>query len=352
MPVVQWLTVVVCIVFSGSGFADDTRIGNGGRYTAAEFIARGYVIHSYLTQTQTQDHVLSPHDLLRFSQALAKTRVEVLNEQLRDSLGAIVDARTIDDPNLPGQKMIQLNESAWDEILKNHTGVYRLIFHEYLWVLGFDDTNYKISARVKFFPNVSSPTPTTRTCGTEGNLYNRLIDCAKPTEQGGFEELATRMVLVPESDDPLGSFDLPQFFQWRLVTRTADRQQIWLDVGGNIIWTDTDDSGQPYGHPGNPQASVLPYGASNECVNEAVHLKANIVGSFELPTPQQWSDSAKRGLLSVVPNLKGRTFHVRAPRGLRTDAAVQFTEDSFSVIGIAYDARLNYRCVLRVPGIN
>ena len=294
----HFILVAVSLTPGLSEARNGNEIGNGGNLVAQEFIARGYVVHSYLSQLPAGKQILTPAQLVTFEKALKVTRVEALDEQLYDHLGAPVDARTIDDPKMPGQKMVQLNNQAWKDILDSRQGVYKLVFHEYLWVIGLDDTNYVISRRADFSANVPAPTPIVRTCGLTGKIEERIHDCAKPQEKGGFEELATRLVPVPVSGDPLERFDQPQFYTWRLVSRSADKLALWRDETSGMLWTDT-----------SPKGDMLLVDAYKLCgANNGADLKAGLTLPFRAPNREDFNIAIKHGIAKALPNVVGVRF--------------------------------------------
>lgn len=264
-------------------------IGNGGSLIAQEFIARGYVVNSFLMALPADKQILTTDQLKRLEFALIDTRVEVLEEQLFDRFGTPVDARTIDDPRRAGRKMIQLNGPKWKEILDSLQGVYRLVFHEYLWVIGLDDTNYVISRRADFSANVPSPTPIVRTCGLSGTVSERIRHCARPVEQGGFEELATRLHPVATSNDPIDQFDQPQFHTWRLVSRNAERATVWRDEASGLMWADIVPTGEAtlsdaYVYCSKPNAETI-----------------GINQRFRIPLRSDFIIAISHGLAAVLP---------------------------------------------------
>jgi len=138
---------VVAALFSSIAFAGHE--SGGGAAIAGEFIARGHeVLHYLMKSTSPQDRILSPDQLSEFLTSLSTTRVEVVETPLQDPQGLEVDAVTIDDPKFPGKAMIELNHQRWTENLLADIGVYRLVFHEFLRVLGVKDDNFVVSRRL------------------------------------------------------------------------------------------------------------------------------------------------------------------------------------------------------------
>jgi len=144
------LTSIALFFSAGNAVATTGHESNGGNMIGSEFISRGYLIHDYLSHLSGSNTILLPGQLDSFEQALIHTRVEVLDQPLHDSLGDPVDAVTTDDPENLGYKLIELNQTSWQAILVNNAEVYRLIFHEYLWAMGLDDTNFRISHALQY----------------------------------------------------------------------------------------------------------------------------------------------------------------------------------------------------------
>ncbi len=129
----------------GDGDEVQGRETHGGEVIASVFIAKGYKIYSHIALLNGQSAVLGEADLELFRKALGSTRVDPIPGPLEDSQGAVVDARTGDDPLNPGTKVIELDLAAWEHYFSGSIDVYKLVFHEYLWASGLDDTNYRIS---------------------------------------------------------------------------------------------------------------------------------------------------------------------------------------------------------------
>jgi hypothetical protein len=122
---------------------------HGGDKLASLFIAKGYRIFDHLSALGPEEAILMPQELDALLEALRTTRVDPVDHPLTDSAGDVVEARTSDDPLHPGRKLIELDRARWETSFSRGADVYRLVFHEYLWALGLDDGNYRLSNRLR-----------------------------------------------------------------------------------------------------------------------------------------------------------------------------------------------------------
>lgn len=126
------------------------RITLGGDRISQSFTTKGYAVYDYIKDraNSTGADLLTPDELERFHTALAETRVDAITGPLIDGLGAQVAARTGNDPQKPGSKLIELDRAQWENFFSTNADVNKLVFHEYLWASGIDDTNYRVSSRL------------------------------------------------------------------------------------------------------------------------------------------------------------------------------------------------------------
>ncbi len=129
---------------------------HGGDRLASIFVSKGYRIYAHLMALDPGLAPLAAGDIARLRDALEATRIDPVDLKLVDSAGDQVDARVIDDPLYRGRKAIQLDRARWEDWFSKGADVYRLVFHEYLWVLGFDDANYRISNQLGLFDDPPS----------------------------------------------------------------------------------------------------------------------------------------------------------------------------------------------------
>lgn len=278
--------LTVAVAFNGrTAFANE--VNNGGDYVAAEFVARGYVVLGKLRALQGEAQILSSGDTARLALALEQTRVASIDAPVfLDADGVPCDARNAPDPDALGARMIELKRSAWLTLLSDHANVYRLIFHEYLRILGIDDDNYKVSHRLTL---TEGETIEVRTCGVTGSIAERVTACGLPVELGGFGPLAVKSVPANDPSDPFGDQDSPAFFVWRLVTRDAQKKQLWLDEATGVVWSACSDLKLPNS------------GANSMCRDPAQgrELKAGLPIAFQLPSYDDVQRGALHGLLRL-----------------------------------------------------
>lgn len=132
--------MVVFTVTTHIAAADDSGVGagGGGDTYSQEFVALGYDILQRLGQSPIPEI-----DRSRF--ALAVTQVKV---QSKDSLtlgGYNVDAINYPDPMSP---RIELSRAGWDRLQSLPHERTFLVLHEYLGILGIDDSRYQISHKI------------------------------------------------------------------------------------------------------------------------------------------------------------------------------------------------------------
>ncbi len=135
-----------------------------------------------------------------------------------------------------------------------------------------------------------------KTCGTDGaTLDERIAHCARPVEEGGFGEKATRKFEVPpaEGEDPIDEGDTPTTYEWKLVTRNSARAQVWLDVTTGLVWSDR-----------SVDFMVQPF-AYDYCVEPK--LSGTVTGDlpleFRLPEASDYELASAHGLFAVLPHM-------------------------------------------------
>ena len=128
--------------------------GHGGDPLAAEFVAKGWQLYEHLAMHNDLAPDLTFTDLEHLKSVLKTTRIEPVDYDLYDEYGASVQARVLPDPLIapkPSHQtplVIQVNRPGLYEFLRNGQDLSRLVLHEYLWIIGKDDANYKISSRL------------------------------------------------------------------------------------------------------------------------------------------------------------------------------------------------------------
>lgn len=109
-------------------------VGNGGDQIAIEFVDLATSVLSYLKQVRPPQI-----DLARLEKAISTVLVESTDEALV-LRGAVKDAI-----NFPEEAKILVNRSAWAKRNNDRTRAV-LALHEYLGILGVDDTAYRVSS--------------------------------------------------------------------------------------------------------------------------------------------------------------------------------------------------------------
>lgn len=118
---------------AGGGGMDSS----GGDGFALEFVQ---IAHELLTQLSSDTTSSSQKvNLEQLSKAIETTRVESVDENL------ILDGVLKDAINSPSQKLITINRKSW-EAMQNPRSKVALVLHEYLGIMGTDDTKYQLSS--------------------------------------------------------------------------------------------------------------------------------------------------------------------------------------------------------------
>ena len=138
---------LITLLISSANSAYAHKVGNGGDYLRATYIAMGKSTLKYLNDTKEGNEILSKHGLSssRLEDTLDINLIKVTEQTLIDNTGSVVDALGIVD-------LVTLNSSAWFEHFQNGRDVYYLVFHEMLRSAGVNDDNYIISKQLKNFP--------------------------------------------------------------------------------------------------------------------------------------------------------------------------------------------------------
>jgi hypothetical protein len=110
-------------------------VGNGGDVAALEFVDIATQLLDYLNWIGSKEI-----DTTKFSWALENTKVESTSQELT------LNRLPKDAINYPLEKKIIFNRDKWKSIGAEQRAA--LAFHEYLGILGIDDTGYKISKKI------------------------------------------------------------------------------------------------------------------------------------------------------------------------------------------------------------
>lgn len=130
-------------------------------------------------------------------------------------------------------------------------------------------------------------------CGKRGSIDERIADCARPVEQGGLGEAATRVY----------STSIGEVFVWRLVTAASSGHQVWRDETpfldkGRLIWSDASD------------ATMNHWLASEYCENHdrGANAKGSMRAKYRLPDADEFRLSESHGLRQILPNVAEHSF--------------------------------------------
>jgi len=116
-----------------SSVASATKIvGNGGDVFALEFVAVASDVYDYMVSTEAP-----AINLPALRQAILDTKIESTEESL--SLNGVPK----DAINYPSESRIIFNRLRWSEISETQKPAF--VLHEYLGILGVDDSSYKYS---------------------------------------------------------------------------------------------------------------------------------------------------------------------------------------------------------------
>lgn len=123
------------------------RVNNGGEQVAGEFTRLAHVVLNALERLPHSEQILTVADLDRLERAIAEVRVNAVPGPLRDNSGRLVNARVLMASEFR-DTVIEIDEARWIAAMEARRPLARLVLHEYLRVLGHDDDNYRISARL------------------------------------------------------------------------------------------------------------------------------------------------------------------------------------------------------------
>ncbi len=224
--------------------------GNGGDGYALEFMALG--------RKAAGEVRLHPDP--RISEDSLRKAIETTNVTTKERLE--LQGVEVDAINYPEQKRIELNRSRWKEYGLDQKAA--LVLHEYLGVIGLDDSKYEISGKYFLASSQEGPQNTTSTSTREveeedkgnnfsmgigagynvfGSNMGKLYDASAPginlrlgyafssyfTVRAGFMQDAFKS--VPEVEEPtamsLNSVNLSLQYHW--VQSRYLREQVGID---------------------------------------------------------------------------------------------------------------------------
>lgn len=147
--------LIGCSEFSVNQEGDPTEVenhghsvGNGGSFLIQEFIYYGKKA-AEVVKLQNSDHN-EENDILeltdsQFFEVVSKTPIIVSSQPFLDNRGSEVDARLIE---FRGEKALELYDEPWLKRLAYPDKMFRLVFHEYLRVLGINDDQDQVSSKL------------------------------------------------------------------------------------------------------------------------------------------------------------------------------------------------------------
>jgi len=112
-----------------------TEVGNGGDIISQEFITTGYRIAGALR--------VNPIDGVSADEFLMK----VATVQVYSKDKVMLNGEEVSAANFPSQNKIYVSKARWKATRNILLRAY-LVFHEYLWMMGINDTNYKVSHKL------------------------------------------------------------------------------------------------------------------------------------------------------------------------------------------------------------
>ena|GEM_PF-2595301 len=109
-------------------------IGNGGEIREIDLLTIIKKIKTFLLTEQGQKYFPSVNEA-QLAETISKTKIQVLNEDLRDAKGNLRSARNI---RMDDQSFIQFSAKSLAEIGSDEASLYVLVFHEYLNLMGIE----------------------------------------------------------------------------------------------------------------------------------------------------------------------------------------------------------------------
>jgi len=129
----------------------DGQEGHGGDSYSAEFTAIADQLVSQIGGLPFDERYgISP---VQFAAAIEKTLVESTDSPLYLENGT----RLVDAINYPGRNLVILSRPSWDRM--SFVRRQLIVVHEYSSIMGLDDENYKISAKVLMRLGQFEPAP-------------------------------------------------------------------------------------------------------------------------------------------------------------------------------------------------
>lgn len=178
------LIISLIWIFSATGsFADiATGNGNGGDFVRQKFIEYGQMA---LSQLSAQRDLVDQHklDFQKLSATLTIDRITVVNEDLIDKTGSLVDALYDKETGV-----LTLKYTSWQQFLSNSANVTTVTFHEMLRMAGYNDDDFVISRHLKIRP--------VQLVMTQGDLGQQLLLQVKANQYESVLELLNQGAFV------------------------------------------------------------------------------------------------------------------------------------------------------------
>lgn len=191
-------------------------VGNGGDEYAIQFVDVGRQVLQFLEKSPVKGI-----DREKLRNAMEKTEVESTEKDL------ILLGKPKDAINYPELKKIVINRARWGAISVNFPNQAALVLHEYLGIIGADDTGYKLSKKVLKELNAGRANVfEAKDFGAKGELYVEIFGSAAKKI---FDKLD-----APE--EPLGRLEVVTLNKWAngitcSVTRGAEDYSCQITVG-------------------------------------------------------------------------------------------------------------------------
>ena len=144
------VSLLISVFVFASGFTTHTgQESHGGEPLVLEFMLQAERVIAELPSVTGLEGKITSSDILRMRKELDRTRVAIVKSPLYVN-GEQVSVRNTSLDSDSVAHMVEIYQPAMYNWLR-HGGKFRhLVFHELLWLIGKDDSNYKISRKVHF----------------------------------------------------------------------------------------------------------------------------------------------------------------------------------------------------------
>lgn len=133
------LQSMIVAATSLAGAAEGGVSGGGGEHYAAQFTATALRVTD-----QLRHYPVPKVDAPTLAEAIARTRVRSVATPL------FLNGQSVDAINYPAAvpPLIEFTQTAWDRLERDPVSREQLVIHEFLGIVGADDSHYAISSRV------------------------------------------------------------------------------------------------------------------------------------------------------------------------------------------------------------